>query len=151
MLSERLTIYHVSFCYWLLIIGIVLCPILCIGSPKDLRFDVKDSFNHNQNVPFSLFFLFFRFVCLISVLLVALVFVLISTSIVLDGHQEIVTRGDDCNLTYDLLKLYGIITFQFDIHPTILTVQMDMKKKDDVNKAILWGYLCKRLEQICIC
>lgn len=27
----------ISFCYWLLILGVLLCPIMWLGSPKDMK------------------------------------------------------------------------------------------------------------------
>lgn len=29
--------FDVSFCYWLIVLGILLCPIMWLGSPKDMK------------------------------------------------------------------------------------------------------------------
>ena len=29
--------FNLSFCYWLLILGLILCPIMWLGSPKDMK------------------------------------------------------------------------------------------------------------------
>lgn len=45
----------------------------------------------------------------------------------------------------NLLKAYGIIAFQFDIHPMLLTIQMDMKKteKENIGIAVTLGIVGK--------
>nr|CAI5862685.1 unnamed protein product [Callosobruchus analis] len=39
LLGERLTDHAVSisYCYWIIVIGTVLCPVLWLGSPKDMK------------------------------------------------------------------------------------------------------------------
>lgn len=39
----------------------------------------------------------------------------------------------------NLLKAYGIISFQFDIHPMLLTIQVDMEDKQKIGKAVFGG------------
>lgn len=39
----------------------------------------------------------------------------------------------------NLLKAYGIIAFQFDIHPMLLTIQVDMREKRRIGKAVCYG------------
>lgn len=39
---------------------------------------------------------------------------------------------------------YGILAFQFDIHPTILSVQVDMEDKSKLGKPIIAGFLGKK-------
>lgn len=39
-----------------------------------------------------------------------------------------------------MLRAYGIIAFQFDIHPSILTIQMDMDDKMQLPKALIGGF-----------
>lgn len=29
--------FDLSFCYWLLVVGVLLCPILWLGSPRDMK------------------------------------------------------------------------------------------------------------------
>lgn len=43
----------------------------------------------------------------------------------------------------NLLKAYGIIAFQFDIHPMLLTIQVDMKNKKKIGKSVSIGILCE--------
>lgn len=40
-----------------------------------------------------------------------------------------------------VVTAYGIVAFQFDIHPSILTIQMDMTKKSKLTSAIAGGFL----------
>lgn len=39
-----------------------------------------------------------------------------------------------------ILTAYGIIAFQFDIHPTILTVLVDMKNRKQLPSAVFGGF-----------
>lgn len=41
----------------------------------------------------------------------------------------------------NLLKAYGIISFQFDIHPMLLTIQVDMAEKKKIGRAVFSGLL----------
>lgn len=41
----------------------------------------------------------------------------------------------------NLLKAYGIISFQFDIHPMLLTIQVDMEDKTKIGRAVFSGLL----------
>lgn len=41
----------------------------------------------------------------------------------------------------NLLKAYGIISFQFDIHPMLLTIQVDMEDKRKIGRAVFSGLL----------
>lgn len=41
----------------------------------------------------------------------------------------------------NLLKAYGIISFQFDIHPMLLTIQVDMEDKRKIGRAVFGGLL----------
>jgi amino acid permease len=41
----------------------------------------------------------------------------------------------------NLLKAYGIISFQFDIHPMLLTIQVDMEDKNKIGHAVFSGLL----------
>lgn len=41
----------------------------------------------------------------------------------------------------NLLKAYGIISFQFDIHPMLLTIQVDMEDKNKIGRAVFSGLL----------
>lgn len=41
----------------------------------------------------------------------------------------------------NLLKAYGIISFQFDIHPMLLTIQVDMEDKKKIGRAVFGGLM----------
>lgn len=41
----------------------------------------------------------------------------------------------------NLLQAYGIISFQFDIHPMLLTIQVDMQDKKKIGRAVFSGLL----------
>ncbi|XP_015178017.1 PREDICTED: uncharacterized protein LOC107067205 isoform X4 [Polistes dominula] len=64
--------FDVSFCYWLLVVGMLLCPFMWLGSPRDMN--------------------------------------------------------------------YGMLAFLFDIHPTLMTVQVDMHNPRDINKAVILSF-----------
>ena len=36
-----------------------------------------------------------------------------------------------------------MLAFQFDVHPTVMTVQVDMKKPKDINKAVIYSFMGK--------
>ncbi|XP_019533814.3 uncharacterized protein LOC109405236 [Aedes albopictus] len=124
--------FEFSFCYWLVLIGMFLCPIMWLGSPKNMR-------------PLAS----------ISVLICSSVAVLTWLSI---GRDTFVTNVNGTVVPRDdfepfkgielgmpswirLLKAYGIIAFQFDIHPMLLTIQVDMEKKRKIGKAVFLGLM----------
>lgn len=37
---------------------------------------------------------------------------------------------------------YGMLAFQFDVHPTLMTIQVDMKKPKNINKSVVASFLC---------
>lgn len=41
----------------------------------------------------------------------------------------------------NLLKTYGMITFQFDIHPMLMTIQVDMQHKHNIGTAVCLGII----------
>nr|XP_040224133.2 uncharacterized protein LOC120950287 [Anopheles coluzzii] len=112
---------ELSFCYWLLIIGLFLCPIMWLGSPKNMRTLAS-----------------------VSVVVCSSVAILTWISI---GEDRSASGGwtpfRDITLGLppfvQLLKAYGIIAFQFDIHPMLLTIQVDMQHKRHIGKAVLFG------------
>ncbi|KFB44113.1 AGAP002376-PA-like protein [Anopheles sinensis] len=112
--------FEVSFCYWLIIIGLFLCPIMWLGSPKNMRILAS-----------------------ISVIVCSSVALLTWISIAedRDGAEFVPFSGITLGLPplVQLLKAYGIIAFQFDIHPMLLTIQVDMQHKRHIGKAVLYG------------
>ncbi|KXZ75910.1 uncharacterized protein mah isoform X2 [Tribolium castaneum] len=112
--------FEVSFCYWIIIIGMILCPVLWLGSPKDMKL-----------------------LCTISVANVVIVFLLVTECLIFSSRTP--TTTDDSFQTeqsfWELMFIcYGIISFQFDIHPSILTIQVDMREKSKLNSAVLGGF-----------
>ncbi|KAL6446979.1 hypothetical protein ACFW04_001391 [Cataglyphis niger] len=65
--------FDFSFCYWLLLVGVLLCPLMWLGSPRDMK--------------------------------------------------------------------YGMLAFQFDVHPTLMTIQVDMRQPGDIDRAIFFSFL----------
>lgn len=43
----------------------------------------------------------------------------------------------------NLLQVYGMITFQFDIHPMLMTIEVDMAQKHKIGKVVCCGLLGK--------
>ncbi|XP_058453032.1 uncharacterized protein LOC131431369 [Malaya genurostris] len=124
--------FEFSFCYWLVLIGMFLCPIMWLGSPKNMRALAS-----------------------VSVVVCTSVAVLTWFSI---GADTPPNTGNDTSPQTDefipfkgielalpswikLLKAYGIIAFQFDIHPMLLTIQVDMEHKRKIGKAVFLGLM----------
>lgn len=38
-----------------------------------------------------------------------------------------------------MLKVYGMIAFQFDIHPMLMTIEVDMQNKREIGNAVCYG------------
>uniref|UniRef100_A0A1B0GJI0 Putative amino acid transporter n=1 Tax=Lutzomyia longipalpis TaxID=7200 RepID=A0A1B0GJI0_LUTLO len=105
--------FNLSFCVWLVVIGVFICPIMWLGSPKNMKE-----------------------LATVSVLTTTSVAFLTWYCIEMDKNLENSVTTQQQNLksitfnVKNLLKAYGIIAFQFDIHPMLLTIQMDMKKNE---------------------
>lgn len=41
----------------------------------------------------------------------------------------------------NIMKAYGIISFQFDIHPMLLTIAVDMQNRKEIGRAVFGGLL----------
>lgn len=79
---------------------------------------------------------------MMSVSLVIGVFALIVGCILFDTTPETIPRDEDQTPLWNyIITAYGILIFQFDIHPTILTIQVDMQQKNKLSRAILLGFL----------
>ncbi|XP_064094900.1 uncharacterized protein LOC135207218 [Macrobrachium nipponense] len=106
-----------SFCYWLFITTALLTPLFWFGTPKDLGI-----------------------VTWIGASSVIVVSVLTLISLILDSPS---THDPPPAFTTWTAAAYcfGAIAFQFDIHPMILTVQMDMKKKSQLPLAIIIAFV----------
>lgn len=109
----------VTYCVWMLILGLLLCPVMWLGSPKDMKPLATTSF-----------------------FIVTTVAICTWTCILLDDVTPIRISN---LLDYepdprDFLIAYGILAFQFDIHPLLLTIQVDMKNSNKINSAVLGGF-----------
>jgi solute carrier family 32 (vesicular inhibitory amino acid transporter) len=79
--------------------------------------------------------------------------VIICTSVAVLTWISVWRESEDKNVTpveefdpmnpplLNLLKAYGIISFQFDIHPMLLTIQVDMQDKSKIGRAVFGGLL----------
>ncbi|XP_047035561.1 probable sodium-coupled neutral amino acid transporter 6 isoform X2 [Helicoverpa zea] len=109
----------ITYCVWMVILALLLCPVMWLGSPKDMK-------------PLAIS----------SVLIVATVAVTIWTCILRDYTSP--TPVDNMVALEpqleDFLIAYGILAFQFDIHPMLLTLQVDMKDSKKINAAVLGGF-----------
>lgn len=128
-----------SFCYWMIVIGIILCPFLWLGSPKDMKYFNETYFTLYCNETYN-----FRLLCTVSVTLVFSVFCLIIACLLLSETDKSNSTNMISNQKYELwqnvFSAYGILVFQFDIHPTILTIHLDMKDKSQISKAIIGAF-----------
>lgn len=43
----------------------------------------------------------------------------------------------------NIISAYGILAFQFDIHPMVLTIQVDMSEKNKIGCVVFFGFLGK--------
>ncbi|XP_063542721.1 uncharacterized protein LOC134751268 [Cydia strobilella] len=131
----------ISYCVWMIIIGLLLCPVMWLGSPKDMK-------------PLAV----------TSVGIVSTVALCVWTCILLDDSSPPSAGMLDQPQLKDLVIAYGImafqtgaryinasvcascwttsgiIAFQFDIHPMLLTIQVDMKDSRKINRAVLCGF-----------
>ncbi|CAO1431159.1 unnamed protein product [Diamesa serratosioi] len=126
--------FDFSFCYFLLIIGLFLCPIMWLGSPKNMRALASISVCICTTVAILTWYCIYKadineFVP--------------KTSYTNSTTMEEITEDFDLSTPplLNLLKAYGIISFQFDIHPMLLTIQADMENKKKIGKAVCSGIL----------
>lgn len=88
---------------------------------------------------------FYRFLASTSVLICTSVAFLTWICILKESEEKTVTPievFDPSNPPLlNLLKAYGIISFQFDIHPMLLTIQVDMEDKRKIGRAVFGGLL----------
>ncbi|XP_053945731.1 uncharacterized protein LOC128855114 [Anastrepha ludens] len=120
LVGERITDdeFSFSFCYWVIIIGIFCCPLMWLRSPKHMR----------GLTIFSLFVL---------IMIVILLWFCLFASMPLGKPFEGVNFEIPSFLA--LLNGYSILAFQFDIHPMLLTLQIDMQHKSQVYWAAFSG------------
>ncbi|EDV53767.1 uncharacterized protein LOC6554267 [Drosophila erecta] len=110
--------YNFSYCYWAVIVGLVICPLMWLGSPKHMRG------------------LAIIAVCVMIVIVALLWFCLFAAPAIGTPFEGISLELPGF-LT--VLNSYSILAFQFDIHPVLLNLQIDMKHKSQVSWAALIG------------
>ncbi|KAK9498655.1 hypothetical protein O3M35_003236 [Rhynocoris fuscipes] len=118
LIGLKLSTYQMdfSYCYWLLILGLICCPLMWIGTPKDLKW--------------------VGVISAVSVLSTSLLtwYCLMDT----DSEEETIVPPPSWK---SVVIAYGILAFQFDVHPMLLTIQVDMKNKNELGIAILIAFL----------
>ncbi|XP_076030772.1 uncharacterized protein LOC143018980 [Oratosquilla oratoria] len=108
--------FDLSFCYWLLLLTIILTPLLWLGTPKD-----------------------FGLVTWVGAGTAIIVSLLTLVALVLDAPAQ--PRGPPPEPTWAAVAYcFGAVAFQFDIHPMILTVAMDMKEKFRLPLVVMSGF-----------
>ncbi|XP_015520927.1 uncharacterized protein mah [Neodiprion pinetum] len=110
--------FDLSFCYWLLIVGVLLCPIMWLGSPRDMKW-----------------------LAMCSTLVVTLTATLTWWCIASDNVIEEPEPVPLWPPWERFISGYAILAFQFDVHPTLMTIQVDMRKPKDVNKAVISSFI----------
>ncbi|XP_023290535.1 amino acid transporter AVT1C [Orussus abietinus] len=111
--------FDLSFCYWLLVVGVLLCPFMWLGSPRDMKW-----------------------LALCSSLIVGFTAILIWWSIASlpDSSKPIIPVPN--SPTWDkFISGYGMLAFQFDVHPTLMTIQVDMRNPGSIDKAVVLAFL----------
>ncbi|XP_054264435.1 uncharacterized protein LOC128987555 isoform X2 [Macrosteles quadrilineatus] len=107
--------FDFSFCYWMLLLGLALCPVMWLGSPKDMKWVAGTSVGTVLSVSVL------TWTCLLTAE---------------PASPAVVPRPS----WEGVFLAYGILAFQFDIHPVILTVQVDMADKRKLGHAILGAF-----------
>ncbi|KAL6256177.1 hypothetical protein P5V15_012293 [Pogonomyrmex californicus] len=114
--------FDLSFCYWLLIVGLLLCPLVWLGSPRDMKW-----------------------VATCSSITVTLTAMLTWWSIVTDDRISDVAPIATSPTWDKFISGYGMLAFQFDVHPTLMTIQVDMHRPRDINKAVFLSFIASGL------
>ncbi|XP_037943882.1 amino acid transporter AVT1C-like [Teleopsis dalmanni] len=112
--------YTFSFCYWVIIVGLFICPLMWLGSPKHMR---------------SLAILS---VCVVIIIVILLWFCLFNAAPLGKPFEGI---SLDLPPFLTVLNGYSVLAFQFDIHPMLLTLQIDMQQKSQVRWAAFGGII----------
>ncbi|XP_076235613.1 solute carrier family member mahogany isoform X2 [Calliopsis andreniformis] len=109
--------FELSFCYWLLLVGVLLCPIMWLGSPRDMKLLASVS------CTMVLLTAFLTWWCIIA------------------DDRELNAMPVPTAPTWDkFISGYGMLAFQFDVHPTLMTVQVDMRRPQDISKAVITSF-----------
>ncbi|KAH8388230.1 hypothetical protein KR093_001291 [Drosophila rubida] len=110
--------YNFSYCYWAIIVGLVICPLMWLGSPKHMRG------------------LAIIAVCGLIIIVALLWYCLLDAAAIGEPFEGV---SMELPGFLAVLNSYSILAFQFDIHPVLLTLQIDMKRKQQVSWAALGG------------
>ncbi|KAL0266444.1 UNVERIFIED_CONTAM: hypothetical protein PYX00_008976 [Menopon gallinae] len=110
--------FNFSYCYWLVILGIGLCPLTWLGSPKDSKW-----------------------ISVVSTFLVVLTASITWTCMITDDTKAVLYKEmPDPN--WRIIGItFGILAFQFGCHPAILTIQTDMHEKTELATSVLFSFL----------
>ncbi|XP_032684475.1 amino acid transporter AVT1B [Odontomachus brunneus] len=110
--------FDLSFCYWLLIVGVLLCPLMWLGSPRDMKW-----------------------VATCSSVAVSLTAILVWWGIITDDRMSNATPISTSPTWDKFISGYGMLAFQFDVHPTLMTIQVDMRRPRDIDKAVFFSFI----------
>ncbi|XP_011499550.1 PREDICTED: proton-coupled amino acid transporter 4 [Ceratosolen solmsi marchali] len=110
--------FNLSFCYWLFIIGLLLCPVMWLGSPRNMKL-----------------------VVILSTLAISITALLIWWCIIADERYINILPIPTTPSWEKFISGYGMLAFQFDVHPTLMTVQVDMNNIKDINKAVIFSFI----------
>ncbi|XP_077302312.1 solute carrier family member mahogany [Arctopsyche grandis] len=109
--------FNFSFCWWLVIIGVLLCPIMWLGSPKDMK---------SLSVMSGMF---------VSSVTIMVCYCIMNDTTTVQWNSKLTAPSLE-----EVLTAYGIIAFQFDIHPMLMTIQVDMKERTKISAAVIIGF-----------
>ncbi|KAL7630854.1 UNVERIFIED_CONTAM: hypothetical protein RMT77_018860 [Armadillidium vulgare] len=108
---------NLSFCYILILTALIITPILWLGTAKDLRF--------------------FTWISGSSILVLwILVICLLTQNAPVVTPSRIFLPSSWLPFAY----CFGVVAFQFGVHPIILTIQMDMKDKTQLPTACIIAF-----------
>lgn len=109
--------FNFSYCYWLIILGIAVCPLTWLGSPKDTKWiSVTSAFS-------VLTCAILTWVCMLT-----------------DNTKSTVYSDVPAPNWQSVGIGFGILAFQFGCHPAILTIQTDMNNKTQLSQSVLFSF-----------
>lgn len=109
---------EITFCQWILIIGLIMIPLSFFGSPAD-----------------------FWPVAIMAMGGTAVASVLVTYGIIVSDHEEYPRRDAPTARTFFIAL--GTIVFGYGGASAMPTFQMDMKKKSDFVPAVALAFICK--------
>lgn len=134
---ETFIFHFVTGSFWLA----YLCVRLCGWVHRRIWSNRLWRVNYNDRWPINLKKTFtFRALASVSVFTCSAVALLIWTAIILDGSDNRFKGiGLGVPTVESILQTYGMIIFQFDIHPMLMTIQVDMQQKHNIGSAVCLG------------